>query len=99
VAGGRGPFRIIWDCLAYIGGFGTALALIMLRLTRHGAAFRPGSVAAFGALSAATAASGGLTLLHPTRGPLMVHAWHGLAGAALAGATTLLTRPTWRRLA
>jgi len=96
---GTDGFRISWTCLGYIGGVGTLLSMIMLRLTRHAAAFRPGPVAAAAALSAAAAASAGLTLLHPTHGPLMVLAWHGLGAAVLAIGTIRLARPAWRRLA
>jgi hypothetical protein len=83
-------FWISWSCLGFITGMGVPLALGMLWLTRHGALIRPGPVATFGALSAAAFASLGLTLVHPTYGPLMVLAWHGLAvGAVTAGCARL----------
>jgi hypothetical protein len=76
-------FWISWSCLGFITALGVPLALSILWLTRHGAMIRPVSVATCGALSAAAFASLGLTLVHPTYGPVMVLAWHGVAVGAV----------------
>lgn len=78
-------FYVSWSCLKFIIGFGLPMAALMLWLTRHAAWIRPGPVAAFGALSAAAFASIGLTIVHPTFGPLMVLAWHGVAVLVVTG--------------
>jgi hypothetical protein len=82
-------FHVSWSCVRFIIGFGLPMAGLMLWLTRHAAWIRPGPVAAFGALSAAAFASIGLTLVHPTFGPLMVLAWHGVAVLAVTGLAAL----------
>lgn len=76
-------FWISWSCMGFITALGVPLALGILWLTRHGAMIRPVPVAACGALSAAAFASLGLTLVHPTYGPVMVLAWHGVAVGAV----------------
>lgn len=83
-------FRVSWSCLGFIIGFGLPMAAVILWLTRHAAWIRPGQVAAFGALSAAAFASIGLTLIHPTFGPLMVLAWHGVAVLVVTGLVGLV---------
>lgn len=87
--GGQG-FWVSWGCMLFITGLGVPLSLAILWLTRHGAWVRPGPVAACGALSAAAFASLGLTLIHPTYGPFMVLAWHGLAVGGLTGLVALV---------
>ncbi|MCU0888172.1 MAG: DUF1109 domain-containing protein [Rubritepida sp.] len=79
------PFWVSWQCMGFIAGLGLPLSVAILWLTRHAAWARPGPVAACGALSAAAFASLGLTLVHPTYGPVMVLAWHGLAVLAVTG--------------
>ncbi len=83
-------FHVSWSCLRFIIGFGLPMAGLMLWLTRHAAWIRPGPVAAFGALSAAAFASIGLTLVHPTFGPAMVLAWHGVAVLVVTGIAALV---------
>jgi hypothetical protein len=83
-------FYISWSCLGFIIGIGLPLAGVMLWLTRHSAWIRPGPVAAFGSLSAAAFASVGLTIVHPTFGPLMVLAWHGVAVLVVTGLAALV---------
>jgi hypothetical protein len=97
--GGDASFWVSWTCMGFITGIGLPLALVMLWLTRHAAWFRPGPVAALGALSAAAFASLGLALVHPTYGPLMVLAWHGVAVAAVTGVAATLAPRLWRRAA
>jgi hypothetical protein len=53
--------------------------MVMLWLSRHGAWFSPGPVAALGGLSAAALASVGLSLIHHLDAALMVLIWHGLS--------------------
>lgn len=77
------PFWISWYCMGFITAIGVPLSLGILWLTRHGALIRPVPVATYGALSAAAFASLGLTLVHPTYGPFMVLAWHGVAVVAV----------------
>jgi len=83
-------FHVSWQCLGFIIGIGLPLAAVMLWLTRHSAWIRPGPVAAFGSLSAAAFASLGLTLVHPTFGPIMVLAWHGVAVLVVTGLVALV---------
>lgn len=90
-------FHVSWHCLQFIIGLGLPMAGLMLWLTRHAAWIRPLPVAGFGALSAAAFASIGLTLVHPTYGPLMVLAWHGVAVLAVTGLAALFgPRLAWR---
>lgn len=92
-------FYVSWSCLRFIIGIGLPLAVVMLWLTRHSAWIRPGPVAAFGSLSAAAFASLGLTLVHPTFGPIMVLAWHGVAVLVVTGLAALVGPRVVRRAA
>jgi len=83
-------FHVSLSCLQFIIGLGLPMAGLMLWMTRHAAWIRPGPVAAFGALSAAAFASIGLTLVHPTFGPVMVLAWHGIAVLVVTGLAALV---------
>lgn len=93
---GRGSFWVSWSCMGFILGFGLPLTLAILRLTRHAAWFRPTPVAMLGALSAAAFASLGLTLVHPTHGPAMVLAWHGVAVLAITWGAASFAPRLWR---
>lgn len=66
-------------CFSIIMGLGLPLTLVMLWLSRHGAWFSPGPVAALGGLSAASLASIGLSLIHHLDAALMVLIWHGIS--------------------
>jgi hypothetical protein len=66
-------------CFSFILGLGLPLTAVMLWLSRHGAWFSPGPVAALGGLSAAALASIGLSLIHHLDAALMVLIWHGLS--------------------
>ena len=66
-------------CFGFILGLGLPLTMVMLWLSRHGAWFSPGPVAALGGLSAAAMASIGLSLIHHLDAAMMVLVWHGIS--------------------